>query len=218
MKYNTLKWLRTLLIGILILPIIYVLLSLILIAITVNSHQPSGEKNKTIYLNSNGVHLDVIIPRKELPKELTQGMRYRPTDYFFAFGWGEENFYLNTPKWRDIRFSTAFRALFLKNSTLVHLARYNRTRPDWIEVNVTEEQLESLISYITATFQLDEDGEVIILPGKGYKTHDDFYKAYGSYSFLFTCNSWVNKGFKSSGLKACLWTPFDFGLKWKYGE
>jgi hypothetical protein len=25
-------------------------------------------------------------------------------------------------------------------------------------------------------------------------------------------NTWVNEAFKKSGLKACLWTPFDFIL------
>ncbi len=27
-----------------------------------------------------------------------------------------------------------------------------------------------------------------------------------------TCNEWVNKGLKATGLKSCLWTPFDTGL------
>ncbi|REG87882.1 uncharacterized protein DUF2459 [Winogradskyella sediminis] len=56
----------------------------------------------------------------------------------------------------------------------------------------------------------------IILENQGYSSIDDFYKAKGSYSCFKTCNSWVNSAFKESGLKSCLWTPFDFGLMNKY--
>jgi len=58
----------------------------------------------------------------------------------------------------------------------------------------------------------------MILPDKGYTKIDDFYRAKESYSYFNTCNSWVNKGFKESGIKACYWTPFDFGLLKKFEE
>ena len=63
---------------------------------------------------------------------------------------------------------------------------------------------------------LNDDGTKIILKNKGYTSNDDFYKAKGNYSCFKTCNSWVNTGFKESGLTSCLWTPFDFGLLNKY--
>jgi hypothetical protein len=63
---------------------------------------------------------------------------------------------------------------------------------------------------------MNKTGEKIILSERGYTRKDDFYKANGRYSLFKTCNSWVNLGFKESGLKACLWTPFDFGLLRKH--
>ncbi|MCR9253767.1 MAG: DUF2459 domain-containing protein [bacterium] len=199
----------------LLIPVLYLIVSFILMSITVNKSTPEDAEN-VIYLNTNGVHLDVIIKKKDLPFNLKKGMRFRPTDNYFAFGWGEEDFYVNTPDWSDLKFTTAFKALFLENTTLVHMARYNRVRSDWVEVKVTDDQLKSIINYVSETFAKDENGDVIILPGKGYKSHDDFYKANGSYSLFFTCNSWVNNGFKQSGIKSCFWTPFDFGLLGKY--
>ncbi|MCP5062170.1 MAG: DUF2459 domain-containing protein, partial [Ignavibacteriae bacterium] len=47
---------------------------------------------------------------------------------------------------------------------------------------------------------------------KGYTPYDDFYEAVGSYSLFNTCNTWVNSAFKECNIKACLWTPYDFGL------
>lgn len=68
--------------------------------------------------------------------------------------------------------------------------------------NITVERLASNSS----------NNQKIRLIGKGYSVLDDFYKAKGSYSLIKTCNTWVNSGFKYSGLRASLWTPFDFGL------
>lgn len=71
-------------------------------------------------------------------------------------------------------------------------------------------------AYLQNTFETDKNGMKIILENKGYSSTDDFYKSKGGYSCFKTCNSWVNTGFKESGLKSCLWTPFDFGLLNKY--
>ncbi len=59
---------------------------------------------------------------------------------------------------------------------------------------------------------LNSQNKKILLNNKGYSYNDDFYEALGSFSCFKTCNSWVNSGLKESDIKACLWTPFDFGL------
>ena len=98
----------------------------------------------------------------------------------------------------------------------MHVTRYTSKRSDWTEIKISQSELDSLTSYLQNTFKTDENGAKIILENQGYSSTDDFYKANGSYSCLKTCNSWVNTGFKQSGLKSCLWTPFDFGLISKY--
>ncbi|MEM9141960.1 MAG: DUF2459 domain-containing protein [Bacteroidota bacterium] len=74
------------------------------------------------------------------------------------------------------------------------------------------EQLVVVQEYILGTFQTDAGNGKSMLRDKGYSPWDEFYAARGSYSCFKTCNSWANTVFKKSGLKACLWTPFDFGL------
>ena len=83
-------------------------------------------------------------------------------------------------------------------------------------VSLSELELNKLNHYILESFNKDHEGNKVILPDSGYSTNDDFYEGIGSYSCFKTCNSWVNSGFKESGLKACFWTPFDFGLMNKY--
>lgn len=200
---------------ILLIPSLYLLISLLLTVITVNKDQPQDSIG-SVYLNTNGIHLDVVIPIQMMDKQLLYGLKHELTDNYLSFGWGDENFYLNTPEWSDLSLSTAVNAVFLKSPTLVHVTRYRNKQSDWIAVAVSQKQFDALCSYLQETFLLDELGEKNYLRGQGYTARDDFYKARGNYHMFKTCNSWVNNGFKESGLKAALWTPFDFGLMDKY--
>lgn len=179
---------------------------------TVNDFQMPSLNTKTIYIKTNGVHLDIILPKQDIAPRLLTDINHKAEEQFLAFGWGDENFYLNTPTWGDLTFSNAFGAMFLKSSTLMHVTRYTSTQSNWIEIKVSEDQLKALNAYIYHTFQVNNFGQKLWLQGQGYTSTDDFYKARGSYSCLTTCNTWVNSGFKVSGLKAREWTPFDFGL------
>ncbi len=200
----------------LLIPVFYVIVSLILSSISVNRKVKNPVSEKSIYLSTNGVHLNVVIPKDNIDSLLLLGLKREPSNRYLSFGWGDENFYINTPTWGDLTFGNAFKAVFLKSSTLLHVTRYNSKHPDWIEIKITENELKKLNTYLQNTFKTNENGTKIILENQGYTAIDDFYKAKGSYSCFKTCNSWVNSGFKESGLKSCLWTPFDFGLMNKY--
>jgi len=206
------KWILYLL----LIPTIYIVISLLLSSITVNIKENNDNSKKLIYLSTNGAHLDIVIPIENIDNLVLTGIKYNRNERFLSFGWGDENFYINTPIWEDLTFSIAFKALFLKSSTLIHVTRYKQKRSDWLEIKVNESELQKLNRYLLNTFEINENGMKIILKNKGYSSIDDFYKSKGSYSCFKTCNTWVNIGFKESGLKACLWTPFDFGLMNKY--
>ncbi|PVW13914.1 DUF2459 domain-containing protein [Marixanthomonas spongiae] len=209
---NILKWLFYFL----LLPLTYLIVSLLLSAITVNNDEVDSHPQKTIYLSTNGVHINIVLAKGDINRSLLSGIKHEETEEYLSFGWGDAEFYLNTPTWNDLTFKTAFKALFLKSSTLMHITRYKQKQTDWIAIKVTESELKKLNAYLLETFKTDENGLKIRLKNKGYAANDDFYKANGSYSCFKTSNTWANTGFKKSGLKACLWTPFDFGLLNKY--
>jgi len=200
----------------LLIPVIYLIIALILSSITIDRKIEDQVFDKKIYLSTNGVHLNIIIAKKDLDSLLLKGIKYIETENYLSFGWGDEQFYLNTPTWGDLTFKNAFRALFLNSSTLIHVNRYKQQHSDWVEINISESELEKLSAYLLDSFETDEDGMKILLENKGYSAKDDFYKSKGNYSCFKTCNTWVNLGFKKSGLKCCLWTPFDFSLINKY--
>ncbi len=194
------------------IPLTYFLVSIILTYIPVNTNQNYSDKNKSVYISTNGVHLNIIIPKPYITKNLLSSLKYSDDDKYFAFGWGDKNFYLNTPTWSDLTFKNAFVALFLKSPSLIHFTRYKTARPVWVEINVNQNQLNKINNYILKTFYLNRENKKVILPDKGYYNNDDFYEALGSYSLFYTSNSWVNSILKDAGIKACLWTPFDFRL------
>lgn len=200
----------------LIIPISYLVISLILTFISVDRSAYNNDSSKMVYLSTNGVHLNIIIPHNDLSFELKKNLVYTKHEKYFSFGWGDENFYLNTPTWNDLTFANAFKALFFESTTLIHLTRYTQIRSSWTKVDLNETELNKLTVFISNSFKKDINGNKIILADVGYSTSDNFYKAIGSYSCFNTCNTWVNDAFKYSGLKSSLWTPFDFGLIAKY--
>jgi len=201
---------------ILLIPVVYILISLLCTAITVNG-TTTEETPHAIYLSTNGVHLDIIIQTKNIQGKLSENLKDEidATEYI-SFGWGDENFYLHTPTWDDLTFSNAFSAMFLKSTTLMHITKYSAKRNSWVEIQISEAQLAKLNHYIETSFQKNTAGNIVKLEGESYGNYDMFYKAIGSYSCLKTCNTWVNQAFKESNIKACLWTPFDYGLLKKH--
>lgn len=199
-----------------LIPLSYFLISLLLTWISIDKKVDNANADQTIYLSTNGVHLNIVMPRNTLESRLLEGVDHRGDDSYLAFGWGDKDFYLETRTWEDLSFKRSLQALFLKTPSLMHITRYQHRRSDWIAVNVDQPALKKLNTYLLASFKKDGDQNFIKLDDKGYTEFDDFYEANGSYSCFKTCNSWVNTAFKKSGLKACLWTPYEFGLLSKY--
>jgi len=213
------KLFKKILKGILILlaiPILYILVALVCTFVPISSYDADENKSHTLFLRTNGVHVDIVIPIDEMTPALLKGLAQEPNDQYYAFGWGDRNFYLTTPEWSDLTFKNAMSSFLFNTPSLMHVSRTQRQQADWIQVKATDTQNEKLQAYLMATFQLNSNNEKIVLVGKGYHDKDNFYEANGSYTCFKSCNSWVNTGLKESGMNACLWTPFDFGILRRY--
>lgn len=191
----------------------------------------SVEKEQTtnadisVYILSNGVHTDIVVPAKNewfnwchfvdpqhtLAKDSTAS--------FVAFGWGDKGFYLETPTWDDLKFSTAFKAAFGFSTSAMHVTHYRSMKESarCKAITLSKEQYLRLTAYITHSFLLNEQQDAINISTKAvYGTDDAFYEATGSYNLFKTCNTWANSALKSCGQKACLWTPFENGIFCQY--
>lgn len=196
----------------------YLLAAWIFASLPVNQAQPKGEI--TLFLVSNGVHTDVVMPLKNEIFDWTRVVN--PADSitddaniaYVGLGWGERNFYLYTPEWKDLSVSNALGALSGLNRTLIHITYYafEPKEDDYIvKFSVTSEQYQRLTKSLSESFK-QEDGKTILLKGIHYQSNDAFYEAKGRYHLFNTCNTWLNDRLVESGLKGVYWTPFSSPL------
>lgn len=202
---------------------IYGMASVVLSIIPVNREsQTQAEPGFDIFFISNGVHFDILLPKENeylnWKEALFMDEIVDEDAKFVGFGWGDKGFYLTTPTWADLTFSTAFKALFLKSESAIHVSFYSAlsgySNLKRLRINIL--QLQELIHFISSSFKRNDSGNIIKIEGLSYGDHDCFYEANRSYSLFYTCNSWANQAFKKSGLRACVWTPFDKGLLYQY--
>lgn len=212
MLKTAIKYFTQIIVGLAILIIGYLLIALILSIISTNPEKLGCTKDKQIFISSNGVHLDIILSKEDLKGALPQELQIGENVKYVSIGWGDKGFYLETPTWSDLKFTTAAKAMFLNSETAMHITNYQRIYDDWVKVSLCDEQLEILNSYIITSFERDQEGKIVEIKNAGYTPHDKFYEAKGSYSCIQTCNSWVNDGLKAAKIETSIWSPFDKGI------
>jgi len=173
-----------------------------------------------IFIKSNGVHTDIVVPVKSSVKDWSQelyGLQQRGNAVsYVAFGWGDKGFYLNTPTWADLKVSTAIKAAFWLGTSAMHVTYYpqkpvqnDRTR----SVYISSDQYRVLVTYLNDSFHRKPDGTIELIPCCSYSgLNNEFYEGKGVYSLFNTCNTWTNRGLKAAGIKTAVWTPFEWSV------
>ena len=223
MIFRVIKFFAKGLVAFLIILLLYFVAALILSAIPVNTNrQPGGDI--TIYLRTNGVHTDYIFP---VENEIMDWEKIIDSSYtlskrgnyeYISFGWGDLEFYRNTPEWNDLTFPTAMQAVFLPTPSAMHIEFEPVPRFDQptVPIKITHNEYRTLVEYVQWSFQKDFSGNVKPVPDLHYNQNDAFFYAKRSLNSFYTCNTWINNGLKEAGLPACLWTPFDDAIFYKY--
>lgn len=224
-----LKRIGKILLYILLLLVVYVIAALCVPYIPVNKNSDYKSPNDvTIFITTNGVHTDLVVPVKNQWMDWTQYVKYADTDLkdttypYVGIGWGDKGFYLQTPSWSDLKFSVAFKAMTGLSSAAIHATFYKKLTEDTstVALNINKDNYQYLVKYITNSFDVDQDGHSIHIPSvnDGYGDMDAFYEAKGSYSLFHTCNTWANGGLKAAHQKAALWTVLKNGIFRHYGR
>jgi uncharacterized protein (TIGR02117 family) len=152
------------------------------------------------------------MPSGLLKEDLRQQLKPPSWASYLAFGWGDKEFYINTPQWEDLKLSVAFRALFTNSESAMHVVWIRSRHHQWTAVTLCNEQLGLLNEYIHGTFKKGPGGEIQKIEAAGYGDRDKFYQANGSFNGIQTCNNWVNKALKQAGVRTSIWSPFDKGV------
>ena len=186
-----------------------------------NGFQPSPG-GVEVWLTSSPIHADVMLPietsaidwREEFPADCFAGETSQATHV--AIGWGDRGFFIHTPTWADLRFSTAAKALLWPSETCLHvsLTRAEYFGDDARSVFISEAEYERLVDYVRASFQRRADGSVHQIDDAAYSSNDAFFRARGRYHCLNTCNSWVGRGLQAAGVRTGWLTPLPKTLFW----
>lgn len=218
-----LKFTGRFILGILAFIVLYLLVAFIMAHIPVNSN-PEKSNDVAIYINSNGVHTDILVPIKNDIKDWTKDILYSQTKSkdsimkYIAFGWGDKGFYLDTPEWSDLKASTALKAAFYLGTSAMHTKFYNKVKEDdeCVKVTISKGDYKDLVKYIEDSFALDKNNKVQWIANRSYGQYDAFYEAHRKYSLFYTCNTWANNALKAGNQKAALWTPYDKWIFYHY--
>lgn len=195
----------------------WIICAILLPNIRVNDETKNGTVE--IFIRSNGVHTDFVLPVHNqhfawdtfvAPAVCNADSTYN----YIAIGWGDKGFFLNTPTWDDLTFSTAFVAATGLGESAMHVD-YLKTAPKLGDRGkqyfISAEQYQQLITYITGSFTLNKNKSMLI-DHAGYGKRDKFFEANGRYSLFMTCNEWTGDGMQAAEMKVGIWTPLEFGI------
>jgi uncharacterized protein (TIGR02117 family) len=180
--------------------------------------QPKADDCVRIFVRSNEVHTDLVLPvvcdeidadwRRVFP--LADFWRNVREPEYVAIGWGNREFYVNTPTWAQFKLSSAAGALLWPGETVLHVEYLDDARPGarMRPVLLTREQYRRLAEFVAASVgQSDESGAATAATEISYGPRDRFYVASGRYHAFNTCNQWTGRGLAAAGVPTGIWTP-----------
>jgi uncharacterized protein (TIGR02117 family) len=173
----------------------------------------------TIYVETNGFHTGFVLPAQAegidwhavFPPTDVSDMRYHATGAtdHVAISWGERDFYLGTPEWRDIDPATMLRAATGSDATLIHV--YHMRRPaegrHARRLVISHDAYRRLSARLMQSVSVPEGGP--LQPIAGYGGDDAFYAGRGRYSLVNSCNVWTGDHLRSIGVRIGAWTPAE---------
>ena len=223
-KTNNAIWPKRLAL-ILLAPIaLYLVAALVGSLVPLNRDWQEPDTGPTVWLVSNGVHLDIAFP------VTAQGLDWRtdfpPQDYadpqwanasHVMIGAGDRGVYTTAKDWTDLTPGIAARAL-VAGEPVMHV-QFVPPPADFAvaEIRLRPDEYRRLFQSVRASFALGE-GRPQRLPVDGYFASDAFYQGRGSFNALRTCNQWVADRLRLAGVETSLWSPFVQGLEWRYRE
>ena len=159
-----------------------------------------GEKTRSVYVINHGLlHTGLAVKRSDIPRGTWSANRDYSRFKYLEVGWGDDDGYR-----KPLTTGIAIRALAGSKRTVMLSDGFNsvRTKVETPKFSVVEVQLSDggfskLCQHIEQTYALDQSGRPIRL-GQGW------YRATGTYSAFYTCNTWVASAFREAG---CPITP-----------
>ena len=144
-----------------------------------------------IYLSTNGMHTDFIVPTQNGLFDWTTLVDSAPYEKalkeypYLGIGWGDWGFYVELDAWENLTAKLAAKTLLNpKTKTLMHITAYDFLPTEErrvAKVSISNQQYATLCEFIKTGFDFDGQQKIQLLPGLGYAPNDNFYRGTGSY-------------------------------------
>ena len=189
---------------------------------------PSNRKHRyekegiLVGIGSNGFHSEFVFPlnpdkynwQKKLPllNQNADNLAYQ----YLSFGWGDRAIYLDLTAWSELSWTLGFKTIFWPTPSLMRIVGFNK----WEEKDyqslfffrVSKQEFNQLCDLILASFSLNHRLQPVRISTSKFNKDNYFFEAKESYHAFNTCNIWVNKILKKSGIRTALWSPLDKAL------
>ncbi|MDR0802812.1 TIGR02117 family protein [Fluviicola sp.] len=202
----------------------YIFIFLLLSPFTVSKEITTDPKTELIYISSNGIHSDVILPIRhplmnwETTLNIQQMLAVDTFQTHLKFGWGDKNFFLRTKEWSDMEVGTVVGTVFGRSPGAMHLilcTPKDLDKASLVKIRLTGKQYQRLCSFVKHSF-LFENRKVKMIENHPYGTYDFFFDSSLEYNMTYTCNTWTNNALKQAGQHVGIWTPFKGAIFSKF--
>ena len=200
---------------------VYFLGALVGSFIPFNSDWREPDRGIPIFVETNGVHVSLIMPMAAAGEDLSDLIRpehLANRDLYGThamIGWGHSRVYRNARTWGDVQSGDIGSAIIGSNDTTLHIYHLidPRPAPHRKRFLVSQREYRSIIASIRSTFRLTADGQSKAYPA--YGPDNLFYDGKGHYSAYTTCNEWTGAVLRKAGVRIGIWTPMPGGvMRW----
>ncbi len=190
--------------------VLYFFISNILLLIP-SAKNNTSPKNSTIYIYHNIAHTEIILKTKDLEKPFLKTFQNNIDNIqngFLAFSYGDQNFMLHTPQWKDIKLKPTLYALFFNTPAIIQVGHYSCIKQDSsvIRVKITKQSYLKIQKAILNSLVFTHEHPKLI----AQKNHLYYFKAQTPYNMFYTCNTWTGNILNSANLSVSCWTPLSY--------
>ena len=190
-------------------------------SIPVNSDWREPDQGIPVFVETNGVHVSLIVPMSAAGEDLSDIIRPEHLSDSNLYGthamigWGHGRVYRNARTWGDVKSGDIASAIIGSDETTLHIYHIidPRPAPHRKRFLVSQQAYKSIIASIRSTFRLTADGQSKAYPA--YGANNLFYDSVGHYSAYTTCNEWTGVVLRKAGVRMGIWTPMPGGvMRW----
>jgi len=206
--------------------VMYVLFLLLgFVPVNLGYQRPAAADAVRIFVRSNEIHTDLVLPVVCDDPAIDWHARFPPQHFradvrdfrYVAVGWGNRQFYIETPRWSDLKATSAIGALCWPSETVLHVEYlYDVADGEYFhEVLLNRQQYRELVVFVESSIgPIDERGAAEPATSVTYGSTDRFYFATGRYHAFNTCNQWTGRGLARAGAPVGIWTPLKPHVLW----